>query len=59
MSFNRHQTYAPSLLAIAIAGLQLGSPMASGQGLEEVIVTAQKREQGLQDVPISIEAFSA
>jgi iron complex outermembrane receptor protein len=28
------------------------------KGLEEVIVTAQKREQGLQDVPISVQAFS-
>jgi iron complex outermembrane receptor protein len=27
------------------------------QGLEEIIVTAQKREQGLQDVPISVQAF--
>lgn len=27
--------------------------------LEEVVVTAQKREQNLQDVPISISAFSA
>ena len=27
--------------------------------LEEVIVTAQKREQSLQDVPISVTAFGA
>ena len=26
--------------------------------LEEVMVTAQKREQGLSDVPVSITAFS-
>ena len=26
--------------------------------LEEVVVTAQKRAQGLQDVPISISAFT-
>jgi len=29
-----------------------------GSGIEEVIVTAQKREQSLQDVPISVSAFS-
>ena len=27
-------------------------------GLEEIIVTAQKREQSLQDVPVSVNAFS-
>jgi iron complex outermembrane receptor protein len=31
---------------------------AAGQGLEEVIVTAQKRAQNLQEVPVSISAFS-
>ena len=44
-----------TLLAIALAPL----PALSQPMLEEVIVTAQKREQGLQDVPISVEAFSA
>jgi iron complex outermembrane receptor protein len=35
------------------------SQLATGQAmLEEVIVTAQKREQGLQDVPIAVQAFS-
>ena len=27
--------------------------------IEEIVVTAQKREQGLQDVPIAVSAFSA
>lgn len=33
------------------------SAQASAQALEEVVVTAQKREQSLQDVPISVMAF--
>jgi iron complex outermembrane receptor protein len=34
------------------------APMASSQ-IEEVVVTAQKREQRLQDVPISVTALSS
>ncbi len=47
------------LIALAVASVAAGSQGAYAQGLEEVIVTAQKREEGLQDVPISVEAFSA
>lgn len=32
---------------------------ASGSGLEEIIVTAQKRSESLQDTPISIAAFDS
>ena len=35
-----------------------GTVFAQGSGvLEEVVVTAQKREESLQDVPISITVF--
>ncbi len=47
----------PVALALVFTVLWQGSP-ALGAGLEEVIVTAQKREQGLQDVPVAVEAFS-
>ena len=39
-------------LAISIASVQ-----AQSQVLEEVVVTAQKRAQSIQDVPIAITAF--
>ena len=45
-----------------VAGLTVAGLVApvAGQGtLEEVIVTAQKREQSLQDVPVAVSAFSA
>jgi iron complex outermembrane receptor protein len=47
----------PSTLLVAIAsvGLPLG---ALAQVLEEITVTAQKREQNIQDVGIAITAFS-
>jgi iron complex outermembrane receptor protein len=55
-----HSTWVRrSLLAALTASLAWAGQTAWSQGLEEVIVTAQKREQGLQDVPIAVEAFSA
>jgi outer membrane receptor protein involved in Fe transport len=42
-----------------VVGLSLASPPGWGQQLEEVVVTARKREERLQDVPIAITAFTA
>jgi iron complex outermembrane receptor protein len=48
-----------SLLAIVIAGLALEArAQSSTSGLEEVIVTAQKREQNLQEVPVAVTALT-
>jgi outer membrane receptor protein involved in Fe transport len=43
-----------SLMALAVAG----TVQAQGLMLEEVVVTAQKRVESLQDVPISVSAVS-
>ena len=43
--------------AVSIA--QSGSEQNSGNMLEEVMVTAQRREQTMQEVPMSISAFTA
>lgn len=49
-------------LALAVAGVCLGvsvQVLAADSLLEEVVVTAQKREQNLQDVPVSVSAYGA
>jgi outer membrane receptor protein involved in Fe transport len=44
--------------AIACALLPNTRAFAQSQGLEEILVTAQRREQSLQDVPISVTAVT-
>jgi iron complex outermembrane receptor protein len=41
-----------------LTGIVVLPPFAAAQELEEIVVTAQRREQLLQDVPVSITAFS-
>ncbi len=52
--------FKPKLISAAICAASLSvAGQASAQAmLEEVIVTAQKREQSLQDVPIAVTAFT-
>jgi len=48
-----------SLLALAsVGGFALPAAAQEGVQVEDVIITAQKREQNLQDVPISVTAVS-
>ena len=47
-------------LTLAVAAVSLGAPLAFANGaIEEVTVTAQKREENLQNTPIAISALSA
>jgi outer membrane receptor protein involved in Fe transport len=47
-----------SALAVAIALAPVAPPTLAQVALEEIVVTAQKREQSLQDVPIAVTAVS-
>ena len=52
--------HSKRLLAVAVAAGLVPSArvLAQGEGLEEILVTAQRREQSLQDVPISVTAVT-
>lgn len=45
-------------LPTIVPALYSGLVSAEDMVLEEIVVTAQKREQGLQDIPIAVNAFS-
>ncbi|MFK8054052.1 MAG: TonB-dependent receptor, partial [Woeseiaceae bacterium] len=52
------------LLAATVAALLVPAVMAqettgSGAALDEIVVTARKREEGLQSIPLSVSALSA
>ncbi|MBP7336699.1 TonB-dependent receptor [Niveispirillum sp.] len=58
----RHRTVASSTALLAALGLSLASPAVAageeqGLQLDEIIVTAQKRGENIQEVPISITAL--
>ena len=49
----RIKTFLFTTLAVSVA-----FPVYSQDALEEIVVTAQRREQNLQDVPVSVTAFT-
>src|ERR1700712_4282164 len=58
---------ASSALLVAVAAFgpaahaqsRSGATAAASNTIEELVVTAQKREQSLQDVPVAISAFTS
>lgn len=55
---SRYSRSALVSLAVAAALGQV-SPRASAQALEEIIVTARKTEESLQNAPVAVSAFTA
>ncbi|MCB1675678.1 MAG: TonB-dependent receptor [Halioglobus sp.] len=47
-----------SLMALSIASTILATDFTAAQVLEEVVVTARKRSEDLQDVPMAVSAFT-
>ena len=54
----RKRPYSVPLISILAATFLLSGMNAGAQALEEIIVTAQKREQNVQDIDIAITVFS-
>jgi iron complex outermembrane receptor protein len=55
---NSDRLVRKTLLSAAVAAASLNAGLVSAAQIEEVIVTTQKRAQSLQDVPISVSAFT-
>lgn len=54
----KHRRYSIALVS-TVCSIAVFCSALSAQTIEEVIVTAQKREEGVNDVPIAITALSA
>jgi iron complex outermembrane receptor protein len=48
----------PAILAAAAAALPAAAQSDRDDAIEEIIVTAQKREQNIEDVPLAVSAFT-
>ena len=48
-----------SMVFAAPTSVQAQAATPAASGIEVIVVTAQKREQALQEVPIAVSAFSA
>jgi iron complex outermembrane recepter protein len=60
MNMSGRRTALGTACAVAMGLVAVNNAAAQGaRGIDEIIVTARKREESLQDVPLAITAFSA
>lgn len=50
---------ASALVGVAVAGAAHAQSAGGGNMIEELVITAEKREQSLQDVPVAVSAFTS
>jgi len=59
VNFSRHNSaFHKHLLPLAVSAAVGSTPLAMAQTLEEVVVTATKRQESVMDVPLAITALS-
>lgn len=55
----QHSPFSPKAVAMAVSAAALGAQNAyAQQAIEEILVTATKREASVQDIPVSVLAFT-
>ena len=59
LSYRISPTRMPAFTALALVVAAPVNSWAATSPPDEIVVTARKREESLQDVPISITAFTA
>ncbi|WP_297692489.1 TonB-dependent receptor [Phenylobacterium sp.] len=64
MQWKRHLLASGAVVAAALATTahaqtRTGATAAASNTIEELVVTAEKREQSLQDVPVAVSAFTS
>ena len=57
--FNRKSFVAAMASAVATMGGAAGAFAAPEQTVEEIVITAQKREQKISEIPVAVQAFSS
>lgn len=55
----RFMSFGTTAMLLLPAGVAMAQEAAPSEALEEIIVTAQRRSERLQDVPVTVTAFSA
>lgn len=56
---SRYTKTSIAIVVTLLSGIVIPTDSLQAQALEEVVVTAQKREESIRDVPIAMQAFTA
>ncbi len=50
--------YKPNILSAAVAAVLMGSGLANAAEIEKILVTAPKRAESAQDIPVAVSALT-